>query len=98
MLSDAQKRAVYDRHGAAGLSGGVPTGPDGSTFRYSPSSADDIFEARDVARRMRMRMTSHDIRVRSRVRVQSRACSSLRRRSSAAARGWAAACRAAWAA
>ena len=46
VLSDAQKRAVYDRHGAAGLSGGVPTGPDGSTFRYNPSSADDVFEVR----------------------------------------------------
>lgn len=55
MLSDSQKRAVYDQYGEEGLKGQVPPpgaggpggssyyGGDGSTFRFNPRSADDIF-------------------------------------------------------
>lgn len=57
MLSDSQKRAVYDQYGEEGLKGGVPPpgagGPGGTTFfstgegptsfRFNPRSADDIF-------------------------------------------------------
>lgn len=54
VLSDSQKRAVYDQYGEEGLKGQVPppgpggssffSGGDGSTtFRFNPRSADDIF-------------------------------------------------------
>lgn len=57
VLSDAQKRAVYDQYGEEGLKGQVPppgpggtggssffSGGDGSnSFRFNPRSADDIF-------------------------------------------------------
>lgn len=56
MLSDSQKRALYDQYGEEGLKAGVPPpdagGPGGSThfstgggpqFRFNPRSADDIF-------------------------------------------------------
>lgn len=55
VLSDSQKRAVYDQYGEEALKGqapppgaGGPTGSsyygaDGSTFRFNPRSADDIF-------------------------------------------------------
>jgi len=39
-----QKRRIYDSYGTEGLSGGVPTGPDGASFRYQPRDAADIFE------------------------------------------------------
>jgi DnaJ-class molecular chaperone len=35
---------IYDSYGDAGLKGSVPTGPDGSTFKYAPTNAEDIFE------------------------------------------------------
>lgn len=56
VLSDSQKRAVYDQYGEEGLKGGVPPpdagGPGGASyfstgggpqFRFNPRSADDIF-------------------------------------------------------
>uniref|UniRef100_A0A7N0VET1 J domain-containing protein n=1 Tax=Kalanchoe fedtschenkoi TaxID=63787 RepID=A0A7N0VET1_KALFE len=54
VLSDSQKRAIYDQYGEEGLkgqvpppgAGGFPTGGfDGgsTTFRFNPRSADDIF-------------------------------------------------------
>ena len=55
MLSDSQKRAVYDQYGEEGLKGQVPPpgagGPSGSsyyggnpsTFQFNPRNADDIF-------------------------------------------------------
>lgn len=55
MLSDSQKRAVYDQYGEEGLKGQVPPpgagspsgsssyGGNASTFQLNPRSADDIF-------------------------------------------------------
>ncbi|KAL9688771.1 hypothetical protein QQ045_033195 [Rhodiola kirilowii] len=54
VLSDSQKRAIYDQYGEEGLKGQVPPpgaggysggGFDGgsTTFRFNPRSADDIF-------------------------------------------------------
>ncbi len=60
VLSDKQKREIYDKYGEEGLKGGVPpegfsgqgfpqgfsfnNGGGGGNFRYNPSSANDIFE------------------------------------------------------
>ncbi|KAF5193399.1 Chaperone protein dnaj [Thalictrum thalictroides] len=55
VLSDSQKRAIYDQYGEEGLKGQVPPpgaggypgtqggGGGGTTFRFNPRSADDIF-------------------------------------------------------
>ncbi|KAM0921075.1 hypothetical protein ACQ4PT_006997 [Festuca glaucescens] len=55
VLSDSQKRAVYDQYGEEALKGQAPPpgaggpsgssyyGGDGSTFQFNPRSADDIF-------------------------------------------------------
>ncbi|CAI0385326.1 unnamed protein product, partial [Linum tenue] len=47
VLSDSQKRAVYDQYGEEGLKGQVPPPNAGgempSSFRFNPRNADDIF-------------------------------------------------------
>ncbi|XP_050877931.1 uncharacterized protein LOC127081750 [Lathyrus oleraceus] len=57
VLSDSQKRAIYDQYGEEGLKGQVPppsqeggggasffqTGDGATTFRFNPRNADDIF-------------------------------------------------------
>nr|XP_043611087.1 dnaJ homolog subfamily B member 13-like [Erigeron canadensis] len=53
VLSDTQKRAVYDQYGEEGLKGqmpppgsgfsGMPSGGGSSTFSFNPRNADDIF-------------------------------------------------------
>lgn len=49
VLSDKQKRTIYDQYGEEGLKGGIPQGggfggPGGAQyFRYTPGNAEDIF-------------------------------------------------------
>lgn len=55
VLSDTQKRAIYDRYGEGSLKGGMPqpdagvasffqTGDGTTTFRFNPRNANSIFE------------------------------------------------------
>lgn len=47
VLSDSQKKAIYDQYGEEGLKGGMGSGPTGGmgghSFTFSRSNADDIF-------------------------------------------------------
>lgn len=52
MLSDSQKKAIYDQYGEEGLNGQIPTPSNGATpfsgtshsgFRFNSRSADEIF-------------------------------------------------------
>src|SRR5690606_31572884 len=53
VLSDKQKREIFDQYGGEGLKGGIPRGgpggfqgfrgPGGTTFHFTPSQAEDIF-------------------------------------------------------